>query len=266
MATIDTAEPLTAVRFPLGSQPETARDDGPSCRDFRRGLVGLADQCPRSDPAATAGDSGAAPGERAAPRPNSPPWRQNWPTCASGSAVTPATLPNRPPATARVFSRPSGAKAVAASGVGSRAILDQGPSCCRSSALTRWSSTTLPPAAAAAPYRHQVLEIPPITPLVIEHRLHRLVCPCCSTSTCAELPSDVEPSRYGPRLSALVVLLSSAFPLQFRQNSSAARSAAGGGDQPRRHRHDSEAPERGPGASRGGGTGAGQAAAGGLRG
>jgi transposase len=31
--------------------------------------------------------------------------------------------------------------------------------------------------------RHLVIEIPPITPLVIEHRLHRLVCPCCSTST-----------------------------------------------------------------------------------
>jgi len=65
------------------------------------------------------------------------------------------------------------------------------------------------------PLRHQVIEIPPITPLVIEHRLHRLVCPCCSTSTCADLPAEVEPSRYGPRLSALVGLLGSAFPLSF---------------------------------------------------
>jgi transposase len=65
------------------------------------------------------------------------------------------------------------------------------------------------------PLRHQVIETPPITPVVIEHRLHRLVCPCCSTSTCAPLPADVEPSRYGPRLSALVGLLGSAFPLSF---------------------------------------------------
>jgi hypothetical protein len=65
------------------------------------------------------------------------------------------------------------------------------------------------------PYRHQVIEIPPITPLVIEHRLHRLVCPCCSTSTCATLPADLEATRYGPRLSALVGLLGSAFPLSF---------------------------------------------------
>jgi transposase len=65
------------------------------------------------------------------------------------------------------------------------------------------------------PLRHQVIEIPPITPLVIEHRLHRLVCPCCSTSTCATLPADVDASHYGPRLSALVGLLGSAFPLSF---------------------------------------------------
>ena len=65
------------------------------------------------------------------------------------------------------------------------------------------------------PLRHQVIEIPPITPLVIEHRLHHLVCPCCSTSTCTSLPADVEASRYGPRLSALVGLLGSAFPLSF---------------------------------------------------
>jgi len=65
------------------------------------------------------------------------------------------------------------------------------------------------------PLRHQVIEIPPITPLVIEHRLHRLVCPCCSTSTCASLPADTEASSYGPRLSALVGLLGSAFPLSF---------------------------------------------------
>jgi transposase len=63
------------------------------------------------------------------------------------------------------------------------------------------------------PLRHQLIEIPPITPVVTEHRLHRLICPCCSTSTCATLPADVEISPYGPRLSALVGLLGSAFPL-----------------------------------------------------
>ena len=55
----------------------------------------------------------------------------------------------------------------------------------------------------------------PLLHRVIEHRLHRLVCPCCSTSTCATLPADIEASHYGPRLSALVGLLGSAFPLSF---------------------------------------------------
>ena len=68
------------------------------------------------------------------------------------------------------------------------------------------------------PLRHRVIEIPPITPLVIEHLLHRLVCPCCSTSACATLPADVEVSPYGPRLIALVGLLGSAFPLSFSKS------------------------------------------------
>ena len=68
----------------------------------------------------------------------------------------------------------------------------------------------------SAPLRHQVIEIPPITPLVIEHRLHRLVCPFYSTSTCAPLPAAVEVSHFGPRLSSLVgLLLGSAFALSF---------------------------------------------------
>ena len=77
------------------------------------------------------------------------------------------------------------------------------------------------------PVRHQVIEIPPITPLVIEHRLHRLVCPCCSTSTCATLPADVEASHYGPRLSALVGLLGSSFPLSFSKTQALLQQLAG---------------------------------------
>ena len=54
---------------------------------------------------------------------------------------------------------------------------------------------------------------------MIEHRLHRLLCPRCSTSTCAELPQGVETSYYGPRLSSLVGLLGSAFPLTMGKTS-----------------------------------------------
>jgi transposase len=88
------------------------------------------------------------------------------------------------------------------------AVVEQHPDACR-------RCGTLLQGEDPEPLRHQVMEIPPITPAVIEYRLHRLVCPCCSTSTCAPLPADVEASHYGPRLSALVGLLGGAFPLSF---------------------------------------------------
>lgn len=58
-----------------------------------------------------------------------------------------------------------------------------------------------------APLRHQVREIPEIKPLVTESQLHRLICRCCSTSTCAELPAGVPQSQAGPRRVALAALL-----------------------------------------------------------
>jgi transposase len=86
------------------------------------------------------------------------------------------------------------------------AVVDHHPEACR-------HCGTLLQGDDPEPYRHQVIEIPPITAQAIEHRLHRLICPCCGTSTCAQLPAEVESSRFGPRLSALVGLLGSAFPL-----------------------------------------------------
>jgi transposase len=63
----------------------------------------------------------------------------------------------------------------------------------------------------ANPYRHQVVEIPPIKPIVIEHRLHQLVCDSCGTTTRAVLPEDVSPSGYGTRVVAVVAVLSGAY-------------------------------------------------------
>ncbi|MFM8275714.1 MAG: IS66 family transposase zinc-finger binding domain-containing protein, partial [Cyanobium sp.] len=50
------------------------------------------------------------------------------------------------------------------------------------------------------PHRHQVIEIPKIEPFVIEHQLHRSICPHCHTTTCAELPAGVESGGFGPQL------------------------------------------------------------------
>ena len=63
----------------------------------------------------------------------------------------------------------------------------------------------------AEPLRHQVWELPEIRPLVTEYQLHRLSCPACGITTCAELPPGVPTGQAGPQLIALVVLLMGCF-------------------------------------------------------
>lgn len=61
------------------------------------------------------------------------------------------------------------------------------------------------------PLRHQVWEVPEIKPHVTEYQRHRLDCPCCGATTCAELPPGVPTGQAGPRLVALGALLSACF-------------------------------------------------------
>ena len=60
----------------------------------------------------------------------------------------------------------------------------------------------------ANPYRHQIVEIPPISPIIVEHRLDQLTCQQCGTLTRATLPDNVHSSGYGVRVVALVAVLS----------------------------------------------------------
>ena len=60
----------------------------------------------------------------------------------------------------------------------------------------------------ANPDRLQIVEIPPMSPIVVEHRLHQLVCQQCGGATRATLPVDVNPSGYGVRVVAMVAVLS----------------------------------------------------------
>jgi len=62
-----------------------------------------------------------------------------------------------------------------------------------------------------APLRHQVWELPEIKPLVIEYQRHRLTCPCCGETTCADLPLGVPLGQSGPRLVAFAGLLMAYF-------------------------------------------------------
>jgi transposase len=60
---------------------------------------------------------------------------------------------------------------------------------------------------AVEPWRHQLVELPPIAVRVVEHRLHGVSCPECAAATRAALPREVPRSAFGPRLQAAVVTL-----------------------------------------------------------
>ena len=62
-----------------------------------------------------------------------------------------------------------------------------------------------------APLRHQLWELPEIKPQTTEYQLHRLACPRCGATTCAELPRGVPQGQSGPRLAAFTALLMGCF-------------------------------------------------------
>jgi transposase len=64
--------------------------------------------------------------------------------------------------------------------------------------------------------RHQVVEIPPITPDMTEFRVHSSKCPCGKVNQ-GRLPDGVTQSPFGPRLVALVCLLTCLYRMSKRQ-------------------------------------------------
>lgn len=89
--------------------------------------------------------------------------------------------------------------------------------------VTHWPSTCrqcqhpLPRRGGGEPLRHQVIELPPVQAEVTEHRLYRVCCPACGATTTAELPPGVPPTAFGPRLQAVVALLSGRYRLSRRE-------------------------------------------------
>jgi transposase len=64
--------------------------------------------------------------------------------------------------------------------------------------------------------RHQLTELPPITPVVSETRQAEVVCPDCQRVTRGELPVGLEGGRsFGPQLAATVVYLTHEQPLSY---------------------------------------------------
>lgn len=67
------------------------------------------------------------------------------------------------------------------------------------------------------PWRHQVVELPEVKPHVTELRCHAVECDECGHRTRAKLPFGVPHSMLGPRLTALVALLTGGYHLSRRQ-------------------------------------------------
>ena len=77
------------------------------------------------------------------------------------------------------------------------------------------------------PHRHQVAEVPPIRPVVVEYQIHRLTCPGCGVSTPGNLPVGIPTGSFGPRLHALLSLFAAEFRLAKRPVQRLARSVLG---------------------------------------
>jgi transposase len=66
------------------------------------------------------------------------------------------------------------------------------------------------------PFRHQVIEIPPIEPVITEYQWHQLTCPDCGETTRAPWPAGVPSGTYGPRVHATVALCTGSYRLAKR--------------------------------------------------
>lgn len=77
-------------------------------------------------------------------------------------------------------------------------------------------AASLADAEEIEPLRHQVIEIPRIAPDVTEYVLGRRRCAICETVTAARLPQGTPRGMCGPRLMALIALLTGAYHLSRR--------------------------------------------------
>lgn len=66
------------------------------------------------------------------------------------------------------------------------------------------------------PFRHQVIEVPPLKPVITEYQWHQLRCPDCGETTRVPWPEGVPSGTYGPRVQATVSLCTGAYRLSKR--------------------------------------------------
>ena len=67
-------------------------------------------------------------------------------------------------------------------------------------------------------HRHQIVEVPPVQQIVIEHRFHQMTCTCCGTENqAAEMAEIIGKGGYGSIVAAYVGLFSSQYRQSYRQ-------------------------------------------------
>jgi transposase len=66
------------------------------------------------------------------------------------------------------------------------------------------------------PFRHHVMEMLPIQPVVTEYQWHQLICPKCGVTTRASWPADVPSGTYGSRVRTTVALCTGSYRLSKR--------------------------------------------------
>jgi transposase len=77
------------------------------------------------------------------------------------------------------------------------------------------------------PWRHQVIELPPIQPVVTEYQWHQLMCLTCGTVTRAPRPPGVPSGTYAPRVHATVALYTGVYRLSKRMTQQMMREVFG---------------------------------------
>ena len=65
-------------------------------------------------------------------------------------------------------------------------------------------------------HREQVVELPPITPVVTEYQIHRRQCAGCGDINIGKRPANAPPGGFGPRLTSLAAMLTGVYHLSRR--------------------------------------------------
>lgn len=88
---------------------------------------------------------------------------------------------------------------------------------CRPESCAACGSGLLDASLEGRPERHQVVEIPPVKPVVTEYQLHTATCSKCGERNKASLPAGVSWSAFGPRVHALAAMLSGVYHVPRRR-------------------------------------------------